>query len=130
MLRHWLLPFLDRALSALLDDLWERGLWDQTLVVVMGDMGRTPRINARAGRDHWPQCGFCLLAGGGIRQGHVHGRTDRIAGYPLEFPVTPGDICATIYQLIGVDPEMTVPDQTGRPVHISQGGAPIRGVLA
>ncbi|MBI3407326.1 MAG: DUF1501 domain-containing protein [Planctomycetes bacterium] len=130
MLRHWLLPFLDRALSALFDDLWQRGLWDQTLIVVMGDMGRTPRINARAGRDHWPQCGFCLLAGGGIRTGHVHGRSDRGGGYPLEFPVTPGDICATIYHLIGVDPELTVPDQTGRPVHISQGGSPIRGVLA
>jgi hypothetical protein len=130
MLRYWLLPFLDRALSALLDDLWQRGLWDQTLVVVMGDMGRTPRVNPRAGRDHWPQCGFCLLAGGGIRAGHVHGQSDRGGGYPIDFPVSPADICATIYHLVGVDPEMTVPDQTGRPVHVSLGGAPIRGVLA
>jgi hypothetical protein len=130
MLRHWLLPFLDRALAALLEDLRQRGLWEQTLVVVTGDMGRTPRINAKAGRDHWPQCGFCLLAGGGVKSGHVHGRSDRGGGYPVEFPVTPGDICATIYHLLGLDPEMTVPDQTGRPQHVSHGGAPIRGVLA
>jgi hypothetical protein len=130
MLRYWLLPFLDRAVSALFDDLSVRGLWDTTLVMVNGDMGRTPRVNAKAGRDHWPQCGFCLFAGSGIKQGHVHGRTDRSAGYPVEFPVTPGDLCATVYHLVGLDPEMTVPDFTGRPVHVSHGGEPIRGVLA
>jgi uncharacterized protein (DUF1501 family) len=130
MLRHWLLPYLDRSLSALLEDLTQRGLFDSTLVVVMGDMGRTPRINAKAGRDHWPQCGFCLLAGGGVKQGFVHGNSDRQAGYPRDFPVSPGDLCATIYELVGVDPEMTVPDFTGRPVHVSLGGQPVRAVLA
>ena len=129
MLRHWLLPTLDRCLSALLEDLSQRGLWEQTLVVVMGDMGRTPRINAQAGRDHWPQCGFCLLAGGGIKRGYVHGRSDRGGAFPLEFPVTPGDLCATIYKLVGVDPEMMVPDQTGRPLSITHGGEPIQAVL-
>ena len=130
MLKHWLLPYLDQGVTALFEDLWQRGLWDETLVLVTGDMGRTPRINAAAGRDHWPQCGFCLLAGGGIRQGHVHGRSDRIGGYPTEFPVSPGDLCATVYHLLGIDPEMTVPDLSGRPNHISQGGNPIPGVLA
>jgi arylsulfatase A-like enzyme len=130
MLRRWLLPYLDRAVSALLDDLWQRGLWDETLVLVTGDMGRTPRINAAAGRDHWPQCGLCLCAGGGIRQGHVHGRSDRSAAWPVEFPVTPGDLCATVYHLLGLDPEMMVPDQSGRPTHVSHGGRPIAGILA
>lgn len=130
MLRRWLLPYLDRAVAALFDDLWQRGLWDETLVLVTGDMGRTPRINAAAGRDHWPQCGFCLCAGGGIRQGHVHGRSDRSAAWPVEFPVTPGDLCATVYHLLGLDPEMTVPDLSGRPTHVSHGGRPIAGILA
>ncbi len=130
MLRGWLLPYLDRVLAALFEDLTQRGLWEQTLVMVTGDMGRTPRINANAGRDHWPQCGFCLFAGGGVRSGHVHGRTDRQAGYPTEFPVTPGDLCATVYHLLGLDPHMMVPDQTGRPLHIAHGGDPIRAILA
>ena len=130
MLRHRLLPFLDRALSALLDDLDERGMLAETLVVVTGDMGRTPRVNARAGRDHWPQCGFGLFAGGGTRPGAVHGRTDRIAAYPADHPVSAGDLVATVYHLVGVDPGATVPDQTGRPIPISHGGAPIRAVLA
>ena len=129
MLKHLLLPFLDRAVSALLDDLRNRGLLETTLVMVNGDMGRTPRVNAAAGRDHWPQCGFCLFAGGGVKQGHVHGRSDRQGGYPVEFPVTPGDLCATVYQLLGLDPHMMVPDQTGRPIHVAHGGEPIRGIM-
>jgi Protein of unknown function (DUF1501) len=130
MLWHWLLPFLDQAVSALLEDLDQRGLLQSTLLVVTGDMGRTPRINAGAGRDHWPQCGFCLLAGGGVREGMVHGASDRQGAYPIEHPVSPGDLVSTIYQLVGVDPELMVPDLTGRPIAVSQGGAPIRAVLA
>jgi len=130
MLRQWLLPFLDRAVSALLEDLATRGLLDSTLVVVTGDMGRTPRVNRNAGRDHWPQCGFCLLAGGGTRAGMVYGSTDKQAAYPKDHPVSSGDLTATIYHLLGVDPEATVPDQTGRPTHISHGGRVVRGVLA
>ena len=130
MLRDWLLPYLDRMLSALFEDLHQRGLWSQTLVMVNGDMGRTPRINANRGRDHWPQCGFCLFAGGGLREGHVHGRSDRIGGYPVEFPVTPGDLCATVYHQLGLDAHLMVPDQTGRPLHVAHGGEPIRGIMA
>jgi uncharacterized protein (DUF1501 family) len=130
MLRQWLLPFLDRTVSALVDDLAARGLLETTLVVVTGDMGRTPRVNAQAGRDHWPQCGFCLFAGGGTKAGHVHGATDKTAAYPKDQPVAEGDLVATIYHLLGVDPEATVPDQTGRPTHVSHGGRVVRGVLA
>jgi hypothetical protein len=130
MLKDSNLPLLDRVVPALLDDLEVRGLLDSTLLVVMGEMGRSPRINAKAGREHWPQCGFSLLFGGGVKQGHGHGTTDRIAGYPLDHPVSPGDFVATIYELLGIDPEMTVPDRSGRPVPIAHGGRPIKGVIA
>lgn len=129
MLRGWLLPYLDRVLTALFEDLSQRGLWSSTLVMVNGDMGRTPRINGAAGRDHWPQCGFCLFAGGGVKQGYVHGRSDRQGAYPVDFPVTPGDLCATVYHLLGLDAHMMVPDQTGRPLHVAHGGVPISGIL-
>ena len=129
MLRHLLLPFLDRALSALLDDLSDRGLLESTLVVVTGDMGRTPKVNGSAGRDHWPQCGFCLFAGGGTQPGVVHGTTDKIAAYPVDHPVSAGDLAATVYHLVGVNPESTVPDHTARPTPISHGGKPMMGVL-
>lgn len=129
MLKRLLLPFLDRALSALIDDLSDRGLLDSTLVVVTGDMGRTPKVNARAGRDHWPQCGFCLFAGGGTKAGVVHGVTDKIAAYPTDHPVSAGDLVSTVYHLVGVDPEGMVPDHTNRPTHISHGGKPIRGII-
>jgi hypothetical protein len=129
MLRHILLPFLDRSLAALMDDLADRGLLDSTLVVVTGDMGRTPKINGKAGRDHWPQCGFCLFAGGGTKPGVVHGATDKIAAFPTDHPVSAGDLVATVYHLMGVDPEGMVPDHTNRPQHISHGGKPVWGVL-
>ena len=124
-----LLPFLDRAVSALLDDLTDRGLLESTLVVVTGDMGRTPKVNKNAGRDHWPQCGFCLFAGGGTKPGVVHGTTDKIAAYPSDHPVSAGDLVATVYHLVGVDPEATVPDHTNRPTHISHGGRVVEGVV-
>ena len=111
-------------------DLKQRGLLDSTLVVMAGEFGRTPKINPAGGRDHWPQCGFCLLFGGGIKKGLVYGTTDKNAGYPKDMPVTQGDITATIYHLLGVDPESTVPDQTGRPIHISHGGRVVEGLLA
>jgi hypothetical protein len=130
MLKGLLLPFLDRSLSALLDDLGDRGMLDSTLVVVTGDMGRTPKVNGKAGRDHWPQCGFCLFAGGGTRPGVVHGTTDKIAAFPADHPVSAGDLVATVYHLVGVDPEATVPDHTGRPTHVSHGGRPIQAILA
>lgn len=130
MLKKLLLPFLDRAVSALIEDLGARGLLDSTLVVVTGDMGRTPKVNKAAGRDHWPQCGFCLFAGGGTKAGTVIGTSDRQAAYPVEHPVSSGDLAATMYHLMGVDPEATVPDQTGRPVPISHGGRVVSKALA
>jgi uncharacterized protein (DUF1501 family) len=130
MLKKLLLPFLDRAVSALITDLDARGLLESTLVVVTGDMGRTPRVNKAAGRDHWPQCGFCIFAGGGSKAGAVIGTSDRQAAYPVEHPVSSGDLAATMYHLVGVDPEATVPDQTGRPVHVSHGGRVVRKALA
>jgi len=129
MLKRLLLPFLDRAVSALVGDLSDRGMLDETLVVVTGDMGRTPRVNGKAGRDHWPQCGFCLYAGGGTKPGVVHGTTDKIAAFPTDHPVSAGDLVATVYHLVGVDPEGMVPDHTNRPQHIAHGGKPIRGIL-
>jgi hypothetical protein len=130
MLKGLLLPFLDRSLSALLDDLTDRGTLAETLVVVTGDMGRSPRVNGKAGRDHWPQCGFCLFAGGGTKPGVVHGTTDRIAAFPADRPVSAGDLVATVYHQVGVDSNSTVPDHTGRPVSISHGGLPVFEILA
>lgn len=130
MLRHLLLPFLDRAVPALIDDLTDRGLFDDVLVMVHGDMGRTPKVNKAAGRDHWPQCGFCLLFGGGVKQGYVHGTSDKSAAYPKDHPVSAGDIAATFYHLVGVDPEATVPDHGLRPNPISHGGSMVNAVLA
>ncbi|MEX1229655.1 MAG: DUF1501 domain-containing protein [Planctomycetaceae bacterium] len=118
-------PQLDQMTSALVLDLEERGLLDSTLVVVMGEMGRTPRINAAAGRDHWPQCGFVLMFGGGTQRGLVIGKTDSQAAYPTDRPVSAGDMASTIYQLIGINPEMTVDDLSGRPIHMNHGGDPV-----
>lgn len=124
------LPGFDRTYTALLDDLEARGLLDQTLVVVMSEMGRTPRINANAGRDHWTHCYSVLLAGGGIRGGMTYGESDSQAAYVKDLPVSTSDVCATIYHALGIDPAMRVPDASGRPVEIAHGGRPIEGVLA
>ena len=130
MLKNENLPLLDMVYTALIQDLEERGLLDTTLVVVMGEMGRSPRINAKAGRDHWPQCGFSLLTGGGVKPGMIYGATDKQAAYPARDPVSPGDLVATIYDLLGIDWQMTVPDPVGRPVHIAHGGQPIRAIIS
>ncbi len=125
-----LLPMLDQVVSALIVDLEERGLLDSTLVVVMGEMGRSTRVNAKAGRDHWPQCGFVLLAGGGVKRGFVLGKTDEHAAYPVDRPVSAGDMVATIYHLLGIDSAMTVEDLSGRPIGISHGGDPAFEAIA
>jgi hypothetical protein len=130
MLKNANLPILDQAYPALIQDLDERGLLDSTLVVVMGEMGRSPRINAKAGREHWPQCGFSLLTGGGIRPGTVFGTTDKQAAYPTSHPVSPGDVVATIYHLLGIDPHLAVPDRSGRPIAIAHGGSAIADIIA
>ncbi len=130
MLKDFNLPLLDQVYPALIDDLEARGLLDETLVIVMGEMGRTPRINGKAGRDHWPQCGFSLLTGGGVRAGHVHGSSDRDGAYPATLPVSPASLVATIYHLLGIDPHLMVPNRVGQPLPIAHGGDPVVGVLA
>lgn len=130
MLKKVNLPILDQLYPAFIQDLDERGLLDSTLVIVMGEMGRSPKVNAKAGRDHWPQCGFSLLTGGGIREGMIYGATDKQAAYPVSDLVRPGDLVATIYHLLGIDPHLMVTDRTGRPIPIAHGGEPILGVLA
>jgi hypothetical protein len=131
LLRNFNLPVLDQMYTALVDDLHERGLLDSTLVVVMGEMGRTPRVNKSAGgRDHWPQCGFILLTGGGVKRGLVYGKSDKHAEYPVEKPVSSADHVATIYQLVGIDPDLVVHDLSGRPRPVVPGGRAIREVIA
>jgi len=124
------LPQLDQMTAALIHDLEQRDLLDSTLVVIMGEMGRTPRVNAKSGRDHWPQCGFALLFGGGSKAGCVLGKTDKQAAYPVDRPVSAGDMVATIYQLLGVDPTLTVPDLAGRPIPIAHGGEPVWEIIS
>jgi uncharacterized protein (DUF1501 family) len=130
ILRENKLPGLDQTYSALMEDLSARGLLDETLVVVMSEMGRTPRVNGNGGRDHWTFCYSVLFAGAGIKGGAVCGASDAQAAYVKDRPVSPADICATIYQCLGIDPDTTVPDRGGRPVAINQGGEPIREILA
>lgn len=127
-LKNTLLPPMDRGLPALLDDLDNRGLLDETLVVWMGDMGRTPRINNGAGRDHWSFCYSIVLAGAGVRGGYVHGSSDRAAAYPATNQVSPADVAATIYHCLGIDPRAHVTDQQGRPLVLSSGN-PIHALL-
>jgi hypothetical protein len=116
-----LLPMLDQGLSALLEDLQQRGQLDRTLVVVMGEFGRTPRINKQAGRDHWGLCQSVLLAGGGVRGGQAHGSSDRIGAYPASAPVDPVDVHATIYHCLGLNPAQTMYDHLNRPFPLSSG---------
>jgi uncharacterized protein (DUF1501 family) len=128
-LKNQLLPPFDQAMTALLDDLEDRGLLDQTLIVWCGDFGRTPRISGDAGRDHWGFCQSALLAGAGVRGGMVHGRSDRIASYPAESPVTPDDLAATIYRSLGVSLDQELIDSQGRPVPLCT-GKPIDALFA
>ncbi len=124
------LPEFDQVQAALLEDLQMRGLLDETLVVVMSEMGRTPRINGNAGRDHWTYCYGMWFAGAGIRGGTVVGESDGQAAYVKDRPVSPADVCATIYECLGIDPATMVPDRAGRPVAAAQGGRAIREILA
>jgi hypothetical protein len=131
LLKNFNLPTLDRNYSALIEDLDDRGLLDSTLVVLMGEMGRTPKVKPQnGGRDHWTQCGFIVLTGGGVKRGCVYGRSDRQGAWPLDFPVSSADHVATIYQLLGIDPHMIVHDRNGRPISISLEGRPIHDVIA
>ncbi len=124
-LQNDLIPPADQALSALLEDLDERGLLDETIVAWVGEFGRRPQIDGgnagHGGRAHWPFCYSGLLAGGGIRGGAVYGRSDRHAAHPAESPVTPQDYAATLLHALGVDGETTIADRTGRPVRVCTG---------
>lgn len=114
-----LVPSFDLAFSALIDDLKDRGMLEETLVVVMGEFGRTPKLNAAGGRDHWPRVFSVALAGGGVTGGQVIGSSDSIGESPRDRPVTPGDLVATIYQLLGIDPTLELKTPDGRPVRIT-----------
>lgn len=127
--RNHLLPGLDQTLSALLEDLAARGLLDETLVVCLGEMGRTPRGNANWGRDHWSYCFPAILAGAGIRGGAVWGRSDKQAGYPSDRAVSPADLAATIYEALGIPNDARLYDATGRPVPLLDEGTPLAGLF-
>ena len=120
-----LLPPADRAYAALIDDLAQRGLLDSTLVVAMGEFGRSPKINGKAGRDHWPHCFTALLAGGGVQGGIVHGASDKLGAYPERDGVTPADLAATLFWRFGLDPVAEIRDRTGRPYRLAE-GQPLR----
>jgi hypothetical protein len=120
-LKQRLLPPLDHGVAALLDDLQERGLLDDTMVMMLGEFGRTPKINAEGGRDHWGPCFTGLFAGAGVQAGKVIGRSDDIAAYPDSVAYSPDDIGATVYSALGIDPHSLVHDRLGRPVHLNTG---------
>jgi hypothetical protein len=119
--RRSLCPTFDQAFAALLEDLQQIGLFDETLVAVLTEFGRTPQRNAFGGRDHWPGAWSVVLAGGGVRGGQVIGSTDRRAAEPVQRPVTPADVLATMYQALGVDPQMHLPGPAERPLPVCEG---------
>jgi uncharacterized protein (DUF1501 family) len=121
-LKNKLLPPLDRGLSTLIDDLAQRGLTRRTLLLVMGEFGRTPKINKDAGRDHWEHCYSILLSGGGVVPGRVLGQSDRRGAYPIAGRVrSPADICATVYHALGMDHHAEMRDQAGKPIPLTRG---------
>jgi hypothetical protein len=129
ILKDYLLPITDQSLPALLQDLKDRGLLDTTLVVWMGEFGRSPRINKEAGRDHWPNCYTALLAGGGVKRGYVHGGSDKTGSFPTGDVVRPDDLAATMFALLGLDPATEIHDTLGRPFPISK-GTTVSGIIA
>jgi hypothetical protein len=127
-LRRRLMPPTDHALAALLGDLGQRGLLDETLVICMGEFGRTPRVNKHGGRDHWAAVQSVLLAGAGVRRGSVYGASDRLGAFPLDRPVSPADLTATFLHLLGVPLDFEIRDQTDRPMAACS-GQPIVGLI-
>jgi hypothetical protein len=128
-IKDTLAPPLDQGLSALLGDLSERGLLDSTQVVMMGEFGRTPKITPAAGRDHFGRANCCILAGGGLPKGLVHGRTDSRAEGPVDRGVTPADLAATIYTALGIDPSRRFETPDGQPIRLVDKGEVIRELL-
>ena len=123
-----LLPPTDAAFSSLLVDLEERGLLEETLVLLMGEFGRTPRFNKNAGRDHWPDCFSLVMAGGGIRGGQVYGASDNIGAYPKSDPVSPQDLLATVYHTLGINYHAPIRDHLDRPWRLTE-GSPVAALL-
>ena len=129
-LKDELLPQLDAAVASLLKDLVDRRMLDRTLVVVMGEFGRTPKVNANAGRDHWNFCYSLMLAGGGMKGGFVYGSSDKIGSRPASNPVLPAEIIATIYQCLGIPNTFELSDRLSRPFQLVPWGNPIQELLA
>lgn len=125
-----ILPAFDQGFAALISDLDERGLLERTMVVVCSEFGRTPMVNAGAGRDHWPRVFSTVLAGGGLKQGYVHGASDAIAAEPRENPVSPEDLAQTIYRQLGIDAAKELMAPGDRPLEIVDGGSPIDDLIA
>jgi hypothetical protein len=124
-------PMFDMAYSSLLVELSERGLLDKTMVLATGEFGRTPKVNPAGGRDHWPQCWTILMAGGGIKGGQVIGASDEIGGAPRDRPTTPGQIAATVFSSLGIDPGTELPGAGGRPIPlVDRGTEPISELFA
>lgn len=135
-LRNDRCPFFDHSLSALIEDLEARGLLERTLVVAIGEFGRSPKIGASTtnnvgpgGRDHWPDCYSCLIAGGGVRPGVVYGESDRFGAYPKLNPVHPYDLICTVFHALGIDPETEYPDTLARPRRLVDHGDPVLGLF-
>ena len=120
-------PMFDMAYSSLLEDLQDRGLLTNTMVLAMGEFGRTPKVNPAGGRDHWPQCWTMLMAGGGVKGGQVIGASDDIGATPKDRPTSPAQVAATVYQGLGISLELELPGAQGRPIPlVDRGVEPIR----
>jgi hypothetical protein len=129
---RWRGPYMDQGLSALIEDIYDRGLDQKVMVVALGEFGRTPRLanpQGVLGRDHWPSAQAALVSGGGLRMGQVIGATTSKAEYPIENPLTPQDLLATIYRHLGIDTETMIDDFSGRPVPVLPWGKPIRELI-
>ena len=129
---RWRAPFMDQGLSALIEDIYDRGLDRKIMVVAVGEFGRTPRLASPQGvlgRDHWPAAQSAMISGGGLRMGQVVGATTSKAEYPVDRPLSPKDLLATMYRHLGIDYRGTINDFTGRPVHILSDGEPIRELI-
>jgi uncharacterized protein (DUF1501 family) len=126
--RELLGPF-DQGFSALIEDLDQRGLLETTLVIAMGEFGRTPRINTSGGRDHWPDCYSVVMAGGGVAAGATYGQSDRHGAYPIADAVTPADLAATVFWRFGIDWRHEIRDSLGRPMPLAE-GSPISAIFS
>jgi hypothetical protein len=124
-----LAPTFDAGFAALVRDLSDRGMLDETLVIAMGEFGRTPKLNTRGGRDHWPRVFSVILAGGGVRGGQVIGSSDRVGESPHDTPVTPNDLACSVYSLLGIDQAYELHTSDGRPVPVNQGGQLIKRLI-